>query len=76
MSPTTPFHGRYEFSEEPGELYVRGFVELRLMKLGELLYMPLPMRIAAMRSDPTLAKLDKAMPHVAQAALHRGDAHR
>jgi len=61
----------YEFSLEKGEQAVRGFCELRLMRLGELLYMPLQLRIAAIRADAILSKTEKKMPGVVSASLER-----
>ena len=63
----------YEFSEVPGEIKVRGFVELRLMRLGELLYMPLQLRVAAVRADIVLSKLDKSLPSIVNSAMTRVD---
>jgi len=62
---------KYEFSETPADLYVRGFCELRLMRLGELLFMPLPVRIAAAKADVVLSKADAKMPNIVSGSLVR-----
>lgn len=59
----------YEISLDPSEVRVRGFVELRLMRLGELLYMPLQLRVAAIRADAVLSKVEKLKPQIVSNAL-------
>uniref|UniRef100_A0A7S2BTQ6 Uncharacterized protein n=1 Tax=Haptolina brevifila TaxID=156173 RepID=A0A7S2BTQ6_9EUKA len=62
---------KYEFSEEASELYVRGFCELRLMRLGELLFMPLAVRIAAAKADVVLSRTDAMLPNIVSSSLTR-----
>lgn len=61
------------YLDEGVEVAVRGFCEVRLARLGELLYQPLATRQAICRQKPLLAQLEGQKPHIAAAALGRKD---
>ena len=58
----------WQYLNEDLEVAVRGFAEIRLIRLGELLGKPLHIRLAYVRSLAALAAIESAMPGISLAA--------
>jgi hypothetical protein len=57
------------YLDDTVEVAVRGFCELRLTRLGEILYMSTAARISTVRINfPRLAALEQTKPHIVQTA--------
>lgn len=58
------YASRYLDDDQPVAIW--GMCEMRLVRLGEILYQPLSIRLQAARADLRIAKFEARTPHSAQ----------